>query len=299
MHCLKVLAVSLVVASAFAQAPAPKPKRPAPAAAAAQPAAAQPVLVVGDEKLTAREFDAFLSALPEQVQQQAQGAGKRQVAEQLVQIKLLAQEAKRRKLDQSPQYLAQLSFQKENLLAGLLFQDLTATLKIEEADARAYYEEHKSEYEQARARHILIKFKGSPLPSKEGKPELTDEEALAKVQQLRTRINGGEDFAAIAKAESDDTVSGGEGGDLGFFTRGQMVREFDEVAFSLPAGQLSDPVKTRFGYHLIRVEQRGAKTFDELRPDVEKKLRPELTRKVLDGLRQQSNVTIDEEFFKK
>jgi len=76
-----------------------------------------------------------------------------------------------------------------------------------------------------------------------------------------------------------------------------MVPQFEQAAFTLPEGQLSEPVKTPFGYHLIRVEQRSAKTFEELRPDLEKKMRPELARNAVENLRKQAPVTIDDTFF--
>jgi len=283
---------------------AAKPKTPAqvnPPAAAAAPASASTqgfdkvVLTVGNEKMTAGEFDKFVDALPEQYRAAAKGPGKRQVAEQLVSLKTLAQEARKRKLDQDPAYKSQLAFQAENLLAGTLYRDLSTNLKLDEADVRKYYDEHKKEYERVKARHILIRFKGSPAPP--GKAELTEEESLAKAKALRARIVAGEDFSTIAKAESDDTGSGNNGGELDFFGHGQMVPPFEQAAFAAPVGQVTEPVKSQFGYHLILVEKHETKTFDEVRPEIEKKIRPELAKKAVDDLRKQTPVVIDPEFF--
>jgi len=92
----------------------------------------------------------------------------------------------------------------------------------------------------------------------------TDAEALALANELRSRILAGEDFAALARAYSDDTGSGANGGDLGWFGKGRMVAPFEEAAFSLPLNQVSEPVKTDFGYHLIEVlEKDPAKPKDE------------------------------------
>jgi peptidyl-prolyl cis-trans isomerase C len=294
------IALFLSVCGALsAQVPAPKPKTPLPVKPPAAGPVAQPfdkvVLTVGDEKMTIGEYEKFVDNLPEQFRATARGAGKRQVADQLASIKSLAQEARKRKLDQDPAFKAQMAFQAENLLAGTLFRNLSANLKVEEADARKYYDEHKSEYDRVKARHILVRFKGSSAPA--GKTELTEAQALEKAKALRARIVAGEDFAAIAKAESDDTGSGANGGELDFFSHGQMVPPFDQAAFAAPIGQITEPVKSQFGYHLIEVQKRETKTFDEVRGDIEKKLRPELAKQAVENLRKQTPVTIDESFF--
>jgi parvulin-like peptidyl-prolyl isomerase len=299
MRFFSFSAVLLAGTIVSAQTPAPQPKPAAPgikSPAAAETPADKVVLAVGDEKMTAAQFQEFISALPEQYRAAAQGAGKRQVADQLVNLKTLAQEAKRRKMDQTPAFKAQLAFQTENLLAGVLFRDLSSTMKISEADSRKYYDAHKSEYERVQARHILIRFKGSPVPTGD-KKDLTEEEALAKTTALRARIEKGEDFAAVAKAESDDTGSGANGGDLGMFGHGQMVPVFDQTAFSQPIGQVSQPVKSQFGYHLIKTEKKESKSFEEMRADIDKQLMPELAQKTIEDLKTKTPVTIDEGFF--
>src|SRR5262249_52701344 len=83
-----------------------------------------------------------------------------------------------------------------------------------------------------------------------------DADAKAKAEDLLSKVKAGADFADLAKKESDDKVSALQGGSLGWFQRGQMVPEFEQVAFSLPVGQVSGLVKTQFGYHIIKVEDR-------------------------------------------
>ncbi len=280
----------------WAQVPAP-PAPPKLPATLPPPAFDKVILSVGDEKMTVGEFEEFLNTLPEQFRAQFRGPGKRQLAEQLVLRKVLAQEAKRRKIDQSAMFQKQLASQTENLLAQSLYQDLAANQKLEEASVRRYYDEHKNEFEQVRARHILVRVKGSAMPLGTNKKELTEEEALAKAQELRKRLVAGEDFATLAKAESDDTTTGANGGDLGLFKRGQMVPSFDQAAFSMAPGQLSEPVKSQFGYHLIRVEQKESKTFDEMRPDLEKRMRPDAARQSVEELKKKASVTIDDSYF--
>jgi peptidyl-prolyl cis-trans isomerase C len=308
MSCLKYLSFLASVACLFAQTPAPSPAPAAPPARVvitpSTPAITAPVspdkviLTVGDERMTAGEYEQLVDALPEQVRAAARGPSKRQFAEQLIRVKIMSQEARKRKLDETPVVQRQMQLQKENLLANLLFQDMTANAKVDDASEHQYYEQHKSEYESAHVRHILIRMKGSQVAVPPGKKELTEEEALAKTQELRKKLLAGDDFAALAKAESDDSGSAAKGGDLGTIKHGQgLVAEFEQAALSLPVGQISEPVKTQFGYHLIKVEQHDTKTFEELKPDLEKKMRPELARNAVENLRRQTPVTLDDSFF--
>ncbi|MBI3473319.1 MAG: peptidylprolyl isomerase [Candidatus Solibacter usitatus] len=266
------------------------------AAAAAAPGD-KVIIRVGEATISQSEFERYIDMLPDQYKTMARGQAKRQFADQLVSMKTLSQEARKRKLDQTPEFQRQVEIQKDNILAGLVFQDLAEKLKIEEAAVRQYYDQHKGEYERVRARHILIRAKGSPMPVPDGKQEIGEEEALAKAKALSKRIGAGEDFAALAKSESDDTGSGAQGGDLGFFQKGRMVPAFEQAAFALPVKQLSEPVKTPFGYHLILVEQHENKTFDELRPELEKKMRPDLAKKAIEDLKKSVTVQLDETYF--
>jgi len=304
--CLQILtgAVCLGAQTPVSQAPSAPPARVVAAPGAPSvtaPVAPTPpdkvILTIGDEKITVAEFDQIVEALPEQIRAQVRGPQKRAFAEQLVRIKVLYQEAHRQKADESPKLQRQIELQRENLIAGALVQEMTANAQIDEATARQFYEQHKADYETARAHHILIRAKGSSLPVQPGKKELTDEEALAKAQEIRKKLEAGEDFATLAKAESDDVRSGANGGDLGPQKHNQTVPPFDQALFSLQPGQLSEPVKTQFGYHIIRVDSREVKTFDEVKPEIEKRLRPELARSAVENLQKKATVVIDDGFF--
>ena len=299
--CTAIFAFSSAISLLAQSTSMPKPPAaPAPPAAAAAERPADPnkvVLTIGDSKFTEAQYSALVDALPPQYQSYARGAGKRQFAENLVQLMILSNEAEKRGLDKQPKIEEQVKFQRQNLLAQAMFDDIQSGIKVDDSLINLYYNAHKNEYESVRAKHILIRVKGAPMPGAEGKPELTDEQALAKAQEIRKKLADGGDFAAIAKAESDDTGSAKQGGDLGEFRHGMMVPPFEQAAFSLKIGEVSEPVKSPFGYHIIVVQEHKVKTLADVRPDIEKSLRPEMARKQVQAMREKTPVQIDDGYF--
>jgi hypothetical protein len=262
--------------------------------------AADPVvLTVGSEKITRSMFQEIIASLP--AQQQAQlttPEARKSLAEQVAELKVMAQEARTRKLDQSAAVRAKVALQADQILASAVYQELTAGNADDDA-LRAYYAAHKQDWDQVKARHILIRMQGSRVPVREGHKDLTDAEALTKAKEVRAKIAAGAKFEDQAKAESDDTGSGENGGDLGTFGAGQMVPEFDEVVFKAPVGQVTEPIKTAFGYHLILVEERKSKPFEDARGEIEQKIRPDLGQKAIEALKAKTPVVYDEGYFGK
>ncbi len=260
------------------------------------------VFEAGGKKMTRAEFDSLMNNLPQNVRQQLgenTPENRRRLAEQLGEIMSYAAEARRLRVEDKPAVKVQMFLQNESMLASLLYQHLVETLKPGEELLKSWYNAHQNEFETASARHILVRFQGSRVPLKDGQKDLTPEEALARAEALRQRILKGEDFAAVAKAESDDTGSGKNGGDLGTFGRGRMIPEFEQAVFSLPVGEVSQPVRTQFGYHLIQVQRRGAQPFEEVRADIEKRLVTELADKTMQAVKAGSRVFLDEAYFGK
>jgi peptidyl-prolyl cis-trans isomerase C len=280
--------------TSMSQVPVPAP---APTAPVKPPQPDKVILTIGPTKLTEAQYETLVAALPQQYQTYAHGAGKRQFAESLAQLVILSGEAEKRNLDKDPKVQEQIKFQRENLLAQAMFEDLQNGIKVDDAAVATFYDAHKNEYESVKAKHILIRVKGAPMPGAEGKPELTEEQALAKAQEIRKKLVAGGDFAAIAKTDSDDTGSAQQGGDLGEFRHGMMVPPFETAAFALKIGEISEPVKSPFGYHIIVVQEHKLKTLADMKPEIEKNLRPEMARKAVQDLREKSDVQIDDEFF--
>lgn len=290
-------------AAAPVKAAAPKPAVAKPAAvkvAAAKPAADpnDPVVItVGDEKVTKSEFEAFIGNLPEQIKAQIATVPKIQIAKDYANLRALTAEAKRRKLDQSQEVIQQMKLQNANLLVNALFRDVEKNLPLDEAAQKDFYEKNKAQFEKVRARHILIRFKDSPVPVREGQKDLTKEEALAKATDIKKQLDGGKDFAELAKAESDDAGSGAQGGDLSSFGRGQMVPPFEQAAFALPVGKVSDPVESQFGYHIIKVEEQIGREFAGVKDQIVAKMKPEQARKAVDELKNSVKTTFDDKYF--
>lgn len=144
-------------------------------------------------------------------------------------------------------------------------------LELDDPTLEEYYRQNPQEFtreEEVRARHILVGVD-------EERPE---PEARELIEEVRSRIEAGEDFAALAREVSEDPGSRDRGGDLGFFGRGRMLREFEEAAFAAEPGELVGPVRTGFGFHLLEVLERregGLQPFEEVRGRIESRLRSE------------------------
>jgi peptidyl-prolyl cis-trans isomerase D len=150
-------------------------------------------------------------------------------------------------------------------------EEVAKMLADQAARVREFYDQHPERYrqpERVRARHVLLR-----VP-----PDATEEqtaEIRARAEAALARVQGGEDFAAVAGELSEDPGSKGQGGDLGFFARGQMVPAFEAAAFGLEPGQTSEIVRTDFGFHVIRLEERQAaeeRSFDDAAREIAEEL---------------------------
>jgi peptidyl-prolyl cis-trans isomerase D len=147
-------------------------------------------------------------------------------------------------------------------------QAIRERIQVSPQDIQRYYEDNQQQYstpEQIRASHILLKTEGK------------DEAAVKKAaEDLAVKAKAGADFAELAKKHSEDESNNSKGGDLDFFGRGQMVGEFDKVAFAMKPGEVSDPVKTQFGYHVIKLAEKRAasqRPLAEVRGQIEDQIR--------------------------
>lgn len=194
---------------------------------------------VGNVKITKADLEREFKNLPEFAQKLFEGkAGKERFLEELIKKELLYQEALKKGLDKDPEFRNKVEdFKKITLIGQLLEKEIEMKSQITDEDIRNYYEKNKEDFSnvtQIKASHILVK---------------TEEEA----KRILDRLKKGEDFAEMAKKYSIDNGSAKNGGDLGYFSPGQMVPEFERAAARLKTGEVSGPVKTQFGYHIIKV----------------------------------------------
>ncbi|MFG1364818.1 peptidylprolyl isomerase [Xanthobacter versatilis] len=242
------------VSAALAQGAAPAAP---PAATQAAPAPDTVVATVNGTPIRQSDVTIALEDIGAGLPPQLQGAQREEyVLSFLTDMTLLAKAAEAQKLDQSPDFQQRIAYARTKALMETLMTQEAKKAVSEEAKHKTYDEFVKSAPAEAevRARHILV-----------------DDEAKAK--EIAKKAKAGEDFAKLAKDYSKDSAE--DGGDLGYFTKDQMVPEFAEAAFKLDKGQVSDPVKSQFGWHVIKVEDKRQKpvpTYDQVSDQVEQYL---------------------------
>ena len=202
-------------------------------------------------------------------------AKREQLISYLADIIMVTQAADKKNLADNPDFKRRLAFLRNKLLMGYELQQEAKTAVTDEALHQTYDEAVKSMagQEEVRARHVLVE---------------SEDEAKALLEQLKN----GADFATLAKEKSKDPGAA-EGGDLGYFTKDQMVPEFADVAFKMYPGQLSNPVKTQFGWHVIKVEDRRTKQppeFDKVKDQIEAFLARKAQTDFISKLRQSAKI---------
>jgi len=322
-------------APAAAAASAQSGPGPAGAPAAAPPAKPLPAQIpdvvarVNGEDVKKGELDMAVRSLEDRarsaVPAEQRDAVFRQVLDRIIGFHLLVQEAKARKVVAPPwevdsqvdqikkqfptedafnQMLQARGVSLEQLRADtaqtiavnvMLKNELEPKIAVTEADRKKFYDENRARFRQedsVHASHILIRT-----------PEQADAAAKAKARSqagdLLAQLNKGADFADLAKKHSQDPGSAPNGGDLGFFSKGQMVPAFEQAAFGLKPGQTSDIVETPFGYHIIRVSEAKAGrdlNYDEVKAQIDdylkQQLRDQKSQEFVDQLKAKSKVEV-------
>ena len=223
---------------------------------------------VGTLTVTEAEVNEFLASLGPRGQSYNNPEGRRVVLEQLIGNKLLLQDARRNLMEGEAEFRAELARLKDKLLISYAGNKIFTNVKVTEDEVKLYYEENREQFvaeATVNASHILVD---------------TEERALEILEEIKS---GKTTFEDAAKANSS-CPSGQNGGSLGDFGRGQMVAEFDSAVFSMEVGEISSaPVKTQFGYHLIKLNSKSEAT-----PRALEEIKAELTEALLAEKRQKA-----------
>ena len=219
--------------------------------------------VICGHEITSAEVDAFIASLPREQQAYASHPDfRKQCEEQLIAVYAFAKYGEEEKIDETEEFKNVMENARKDILAQMAMRKLFATVNVTDDEIKEYYEANKGKYSKGasvHAKHILV-----------------DNEE--KCTELLNAITSGEKvFEDVAK-ESSTCPSGANGGDLGEFGRGQMVKEFEDAAFAAEIGHIVGPVKTQFGYHLIKVEDKKEAGESNLE-EVKDQIRAELSQK--------------------
>lgn len=215
---------------------------------------------VNGKKITGVDYNLFIDSLNPQLKQYFGGEEmNKEVVNELVYQTLLYEDAIEKVMDKEDDFTQVLEKTKESMLKTYVLGKLLATVTVSEDEIKKFYEDNKEvfkENESANASHILV----------------AEED---KAKEIYEKIKNGEDFAALAR-EFSTCPSKEKGGDLGTFTRGQMVKEFEDAVFDNEVGTITEPVKTQFGYHIIKINEKNEGRdleFDEVKDKIAAQVR--------------------------
>ena len=205
---------------------------------------------------------------------------------------LVSKAAEAKKVGEGSDFKRKLDFAREKLLMEALLQSVGKEALTDAAMHKVYDDAVKqlSGEKEVHARHILVRAAAGD--------EKASEAAKAKIVAIIARLKKGEDFATVAKEVTEDPSGKANGGDLGYFTKEQMVPEFSAVAFKLDKGQISDPVKTQFGWHVLKVEDKRDKPvpkFEEVKDQIEQYVTRKAQAELVTKLRAEAKI---EKFYK-
>lgn len=269
---MKTRSVSLLIAAAFV-------------CLAFSPAAADDPVVarVNGVDITQSDLDFAADDLGPRLANFSAEERKKVLLQYLIESELIAGAGRTDNLDKAETFPGRMKYYERRALRDAYF-DLKIYEAVTEAEAKKIYDEKIGQVkpeQELHARHILV-------------------ETEAEAKDVAERLKKGEDFATLAKEKSKDP--GAEGGDLGFFTRGQMVKPFEEAAFALDVGQISDPVQSPFGWHVIKVEEKRDQplpTFDQVKDGIIAQLVQLKAQEVVSDLRKAAKIEVVDPTLKK
>ena len=239
----------------------------------------QTIAKVGKEKLTLSQFEEkvkekkLFSTGPTEDKEK-----KRNLLDEMIRELLIKQKASQMDLSGDGKFLkAKESYMSDQLLKLMYRKEISDQIKVTDEKIDKYYTENKEKLfkipEQVKASHILVKIEVDSVSHDTAQAKKKAEQRAEKIYQ---EAKGGANFDSLAKGYSQDLGSKTRGGDLGFFPRGRMVKQFEDAAFSLGIGEISEPIETQFGYHIIKVTDKKNEGYQELDNNLREELKARL-----------------------
>lgn len=254
------------------------------------------VMRVNGDPITEAEYQAAFDQLPDDMKRQfANGPGKQAFAEQLVRMKLLEQEGRRMGVDKDPNVAAAIAANQTDIIARAAADRLVANPTKEAV--QSFYKQNSSKFQTIDLSHILIAYNGGGVPPRNGGTAPNEVEATNKALKIYQQLKSGADFATLAREYSDDTSTVGQGGHLREFTPGMLPPEIDAKVWKLAPGQISEPVPSRFGIHIFKVNGKKAAPLPEVSANISRHVKQQNTFDRVEVLRKSAKVDFDPKFF--
>jgi peptidyl-prolyl cis-trans isomerase C len=246
--------------------------------------AADSVLTIGNYTLTRSKYEVLKKYMQERFDYKLTGDQEKEFIEYIVNKKLMAMEARGKGYADKSDLQTRYEWDFDDILSHAYYNDIVdSKSKVTEEDGKKYYEKNKDDFVEIKAQHILIKNK-------------------EMAENIHKRIAAGENFDDLAKKYSEDATTKDSGGNLGFFGKGVMVEEFESAAFALSQGEVSEPVKTIYGYHIIKVNEKRKISYDDSKDKIIKmiadKKQKDLFDSTVNDLKKKYKVTVNETLIK-
>lgn len=239
------------------------------------------IAIIGQYVLTKEKYRVITDYMSQKFDYKLTKEQEKEFIQYIVNKKMMGMEARAQGYDERPDIKVQYEWDFDDILSHLYYaENVEKKSLVTEKDAKAYYNAHTGDFVEIKAQHVLLKNK-----------QLAD--------SLYKRILSGESFDEIAKKYSEDATTKEKGGNLGAFTKGVMVQEFEDTAFALADNEVSQPVKSVYGYHIIKVLERKKYSYDDSKDKIVKMIKEKKQQQVFDSvissLKKKYKVTINQD----